>query len=121
MEVKEVKSVQEMFGPLWGQYWISPGIEVYHRHDIGSDGRSVPNACPMIVDFVDKRTIKKDERIPKTSIPVPEKKAFRINGIMCHWYVAGQYSKGLFFTKELIPKSIVDKDQVQDWLKRFEP
>ena len=96
-----------MFGPLWGRYWIQQGIEVYHRNDIDNDGMPIEGAVPFIVDKVDKQIVGEGEH-----------KGYRIIGVVCHWYHKGDFKKGLFFTKELVPKEVVDKGLILDWLKR---
>jgi len=105
---KEKFNLEKLAGPLWGKFWIVPGIEVYHRNDVDPGGHVREKSCPLTVDKVDRQSIKNGE----------EKVGFRIRGVICHWFKDGQYSKGVFFTKELLPKDIVDKGLILDWLKR---
>lgn len=103
--MKEDKEYIERMGPEWGRFWITSGMEVYHRQMV-SEGLLRDNGFKMIVDKVIKRQIKNNEE-----------SYFRIVGIKCHWF-NGTFQSGLFHTKELYPANVVDNGMLQDWLER---
>ena len=109
---KEEKELIERMGEEWGIFWISQGLEVYHRSDVSSDLQLKENATLIMVDRILKKQLKSDDR----SNPRP----FFIKGIACHWYKDGVYNTGTFHTKELLPASVVRKgpETLADWLDR---
>jgi len=112
-----MKDNSELIGHLgveWGKFWISSGIEVYHRNSINREFNPKEDAVIMIVDQVLKK------RAPVKGLKPEEPRPFFINGVTCHWFANGSntFQEGRFHTKELYPASVVDKGLLEDWLKR---
>ena len=83
--MKEDKEIIERLGREWSRFWISAGMEVYHREMVDADNQPKEDAFVMIVDQVVKRVVKTDQK--NGSSP------FRIVGVQCHWFKSGEFQK----------------------------
>jgi len=107
---KEDKELVERLGKEWGIFWISEGLDVYHRNDFNQDWTLKKNATLMTVDKILKVPVKTKSDID----PQP----YRIKGVACHWMKNGDYKTGRFHTKELFPAKVVKEKMLLDWLDR---
>ena len=104
------KDATDYLGDSWGKYYCKAGKEVVHVNDIHKDAQQ---RITMIVDKVIRSEVKA-KKDPENPDPPS-----RIVGIKVHWYKDGEFNTGLFHTKELVPKDVIDQDMYKDWTERL--